>query len=55
MVTWFLIWGEGGEGPGVGPEGWFGWFAHLFGGIIYRVMHSALLLLSALQKWQLAF
>lgn len=36
-ASWFLLSGEGvGTDPGVGPEGWLGWFAHLFGGGVYR-------------------
>ena len=49
-------------GPGVELEGWFRWFAHSLGGVVYRVhAHYAafapgtLFLLLAPQKWQLGF
>ena len=45
---------------GVEPEGWFGCFAHCFGGVECRghahydaFVRDPLLLLPALQKWQL--
>ena len=41
---------------GVGPEGWLRCFAHPSGGALSAGgMHSTLLLLWALQKWQLGF
>ena len=43
--------------PGVGPEAWLRWFAHPFGGAVCRgfCFLLFLLLLLALQKWQLGF
>lgn len=48
--------------PGVGPEGWLWCFAHPPGGVV-RLEHvqyaavapNTLVLLQALQKWQLGF
>ena len=61
-ASWFLIRGEGRGLPEVGPEWCLWWFAHLFGCVVCRrqVQYSAispdsLLLLPALQKWQLVF
>ena len=41
--------------PWVRLEGWLRCFAHSFGGVEYRGMHSTLLLLPALQIQQLGF
>ena len=49
-------------GPGAGPEGCLRWFAHPFGDVecgghaqYPAFVPDTLLLLSALQKWQLGF
>ena len=44
-----------GAGPGVGLERWPGWSAHPFVALCAGGMRSTLLLLPALQKWQLDF
>ena len=41
--------------PGVGLEGWLRWFAHPLVRVSCRGRGSTLLLLQALQKWQLGF
>ena len=43
--SWSLKWGEGGVGPGIGPQVWLGWPAH--------PLVVCLLLLLAPKKWQL--
>ena len=61
QVTDSLAHWAGGElvpytmGSGVRPEGWLRCFAHPFGGVSAGGTCSTLLLLPALQKWQLGF
>ena len=54
QVSWFLLWGEGRAGLGVGLE-LLRWFAHPLVVLCARGVSSTLFLLLAFCKWQLGF
>jgi len=37
-ASWFLKWGEDGDGLVSGPEAWLRWSAHPLGGAVCRVL-----------------